>query len=450
MTLPLRPYQREAVGYIQARHRAGLFLDMGLGKTAICLSALTPDDLPALVCAPKRVAEEVWPVEVPKWRPDLTIALAAGSPKKRAAALRSGADVVVIGRDNLADALEVAGTFRTFIVDELSGFKSRASNRWKVGSKIANHPDMKNVWGLTGTPSPNGYLDLWPQIALLDNGERLGKNITTYRSRYFTPGRQLRTGVITEWDIRPGAEERINTLLEDLCLSMSTKGRVELPEVTYNNVSVPLNPSARRIYKALKNNLVVGLDLIGDDGQVHTASTAAVLSQRLSQICAGFLYHEDDVYSGQKGYDVIHRDKVAAVREIVDGSGSPVLVAYRFKAEYELLKEGLGELAHSMDEPGIVGAWNAGNVPVLLVHPASAGHGLNLQYGGHVMVWATVPWSLEEYQQTNKRLARSGQTHPVIIHHLISPHTVDVSVMQALADKASVQQALLDHLESPI
>lgn len=450
MTLSLRPYQREAVGYIQSRRRAGLFLDMGLGKTAICLSALTPDDLPALVCAPKRVAEEVWPKEVPKWRPDLSIELAAGSPKKRAAALRSSADIVVIGRDNLADAEVVSSRFKTFIVDELSGFKNRASIRWKMANKIAWSDGMKNVWGLTGTPSPNGYLDLWPQVALLDHGERLGKNITAYRSRYFTPGRQLPTGVITEWDIRPGADERINTLLEDMCLSMSTEGRVELPEVTYNNISVPLNPSARRIYKEFKKNLVVGLDLIGDGGQVHTASTAAVLSQRLSQICAGFLYHEGDVSSGQKGYDVIHRDKVAAVREIVDGSGSPVLVAYRFRAEYELLREGLGDLAHSMDEPGIVEAWNAGNVPVLLVHPASAGHGLNLQYGGHVMVWATVPWSLEEYQQTNKRLARSGQTHPVIIHHLLSPHTIDASVMQALADKTSVQKALLDHLESPI
>lgn len=444
---PLRDYQHLAVKYIQERRRAGLFLDMGLGKTAICLSALTPDRLPALVCAPKRVAEEVWPVEVPKWRGDLTVAVASGTPKKRAAALRSGADVVVIGRDNLADAVDVADQFKTFIMDELSGFKNRASIRWKMAKKIAWADGVENVWGLTGTPAPNGYLDLWPQIALLDNGARLGKNITAYRSRYFTPGRQLPSGVITDWDIRPGADSRINDLIEDICLSMKTEGRVKLPPVTHNVVHVPLSPTSRRIYKELKNNFIVGLELLG--GEVHTAATAGVLSQRLAQITAGFMYM-DDADLRDHAYDVIHRDKVAAVREIVDGTGSPVLVAYRFQAELAMLKDALGELAHTIDEPGVVAAWNAGNIPVLLVHPASAGHGLNLQFGGHSMIWATVPWSLEEYEQTNARLARSGQEHPVVIHHLISPHTVDEAVMQALRDKASIQDALMSHLESPL
>lgn len=449
MPYKLHDYQELAVGYVQERRRAGLFLDMGLGKTAICLSALTPDRLPALVCAPKRVAEEVWGPERDKWRPDLTIAVAKGTPKARAAALRSGADVVVISRDNLADVLDAPVSFRTFIIDELSGYKNRSTLRWKTANKVAWAPGMENFWGLTGTPSPNGYLDLWPQIALMDKGERLGKNITAYRERYFTPGRQLPSGVITDWDIRPGAEERINHLIQDICLSMKTEGRVKLPPVTFNNVSVPLNPTSRRIYKELKKSLVVDLDMISGAGEVHTASTAASLSQKLSQITAGFLY-VDEADLRDHEYDVIHRDKVAALREIIEGTGSPVLVAYRYQAELALIKEGLGEMAHTLDEDGVIPAWNAGQVPVLLVHPASAGHGLNLQHGGHTLVWTSVPWSLEEYQQTNKRLARQGQEHPVIIHHLISPHTVDESVLQALEDKRSIQQALLDHLESPI
>ena len=446
---PLHEYQRQAVQFLHGRRKAGLFLDMGLGKTAICLTALNEDSLPALVTAPKRVAENVWEPEAALWRPDLRVVVAKGTPKSREAALASGADIVVIGRDNLADAVPHAGRFKTLIMDELSGWKSRASLRWKAAKKITQSPSVTHVWGLTGTPSPNGLLDLWPQMFLLDGGLRLGTTLGGYRNRYFSPGRQLPNGVITEWNLRPGADKRIHKLLDDLCLSMGTEGKVDLPPVTYNTIHVPLPPKVRQIYKAMKNDLVADVSLLG--GEVHSAVNAAVLTSKLAQICAGFMY-VDDADIRDRAYDVLHKEKAKAVAEIVAGTGSQVLVAYRFQAELDLLKEELGSLAHTIDEDGVIQRWNSntGQVPVLLAHPASAGHGLNLQHGGHTMVWATMPWSLEEYMQMNKRLARQGQKHPVVIHHLVAPHTVDEAVQQRLAEKKTVQQALLDHLDRPL
>lgn len=445
--LKLEPYQEEAVRWITRPGGSGLFLDMGLGKTAISLSALTPEMLPALVTAPKRVTEEVWPVEVPKWRPDLTYAVAMGNPAARERALRSGADIVIISRDNLADAVPFAKGFRTFVIDELSGFKSRAAKRWKQARQITRSPSITRVWGLTGTPTPNGMLDLWPQLYLLDSGAALGKTIGGYRERYFVAGRQLPSGIVTEWKIRPGAAQRIHTLLETTCISMESEGRVDLPPIHINDVVVPLPATARRLYKTMKDDMVVNLDILG--GEVHTAGNAAAVSGKLAQISAGFMYVDDaDLREG--AWDLVHREKMRALQEIVEGTGSPVLVAYWFKAEEALIRETLGTAAHTMDETGVVAAWNRGEVPVLLVHPASAGHGLNLQFGGHTIVWTTLPWSLELYQQTNKRLPRRGQAHPVIVHRLLSPHTVDYARADVLAEKKSIQQALLDHLESPI
>jgi len=445
----LHDYQKQAVQFLRERKKAGLFLDMGLGKTCISLTALSEDSLPALVVGPKRVVENVWETEAALWRPDLRVVVAKGAPKTREAALASGADIVVIGRDNLADAVPHAGRFRTLIMDELSGWKTRASLRWKAAKKITASPTVTHVWGLTGTPSPNGLLDLWAQMFLLDGGLRLGTSIGGYRNRYFVPSGQLANGVVTGWDLRPGADKRIHTLLEDLCLSMDTEGKVALPLVTYNTIHVPLPAQARKVYKDMKNGLVADLDLLG--GEIHSAMNAAVLSSKLSQICAGFMY-VDDADIRDRAYDVIHKEKANVVAEIVEGTGSQVLVAYRFQAELDLLKQALGSRAHTLDEPNVIAKWNSntGQVPVLLAHPASAGHGLNLQHGGHTMVWATVPWSLEEYMQMNKRLARQGQQHPVVIHHLVAPHTVDEAIQQRLAEKKTVQQALLDHLGSPL
>lgn len=439
---PLHDYQLHAVAYLRERKRAALFLDMGLGKTASTLSALEPRHLPVLVIAPKRVTEDVWPEEVSIWRPDLSISVASGTPARRRAALDSGSDIVALGRDNLKDLTpEDSARFKTVVLDELSSFKGRGV-RFKLMKRFITQRHF--VWGLTGTPSPNGLLDLWPQVFLLDQGARLGANITAYRNRYFIPGRQLSTGVITEWIIRPGAEARIHALLEDLCLSMSTEGRVKLPPVTVNRYAVPLTPRLMDIYNEMKRNLIANLDVIG--GEIHSAANAAILTSKLQQITAGFMYHDEaDLRGGT--WDTIHTMKVDAVADIVEASlGSPVLVFYRFKAERDALRKRFPQ-ARVATERGVTREWNEGKVEVLLAHPASAGHGLNLQHGGHTVVWTTPTWSLEEDQQANKRVARQGQKHPVVIHYLVSPGTVDTAVLARLRDKTSVQKALLDHLE---
>jgi SNF2 family DNA or RNA helicase len=441
----LHPYQQVAVEHLHRHPRSALFLDMGLGKTATTLRALTPDHLPALVTAPKRVAENVWGTEAQIWRPDLKVDIAMGSPGNRDWVLKSNADVVVIGRDVLKDALPYAGRFRTFILDELSGFKTRNTTRWKTARKIVK--DMEHVWGLTGTPSPNGLMDLWAQIFLLDGGARLGKTLTEFRARWFVPDQtifQAGRSIVISYALRPGAAESIHAKLEDICLSMDGEGRIPLPDVTYNKVLVPMLPPVKKMYKQLKDELVVDLEVLG--GEIHSAGNAAILSNKLSQVSAGFLYVDDaDVRDGQ--YTVIHQEKVAAVKEIVEGTGSPVLVFYRYLPERELLRAALPE-AHLIDEPNVIERWNAGQVPVLLAHPASVGHGLNLQHGGHTVVWAGLTWSLEEWLQGNKRVARQGQRHPVVIHLLVSPGTVDEAIVRRLTEKTSVQEALLEHLES--
>ena len=450
MTPQLHDYQLTAAEHLRAHPRAALFLDMGLGKTATTLSALSPDHLPALVVAPKRVAESVWPAETKLWRPDLRCVVAAGGPTTRSTALLDRrADVLVIGRDNLKDLNPLnTARFRTIILDELSGFKTRGTQRWRFASKLcAGRP---YVWGLTGTPAPNGLMDLWAQLYLIDDGERLSRSLTTFRSRYFTPGRQLASGVITEWHLRPGADEKIHGLISDICLSMGTEGRIDLPPVTFNVLPVPLPPRVRALYKRFKRDLVADLRLLDDDlaGSLHTASSAAVLTNRLSQVTAGFLY-PDDPTDPEARTDHLHREKIALVEEVREGTGSPVLVFYRYAEEREMLSAAL-EGAVDVRTPGALEAWSAGRIPVLLAHPASAGHGLNLQHGGHTIIWTTLPWSLEEWQQANKRLARQGQQHPVVIHLLIAEKTVDEVIRARLLDKADVQNALLAHLESPL
>ena len=442
--MKLHPYQEVAVDFLHGVPRGGLFLDMGLGKTASTLSALTPDHLPALVIAPKRVAENVWPTERRKWRPDLRCSVVAGTPRRRREAFERKADIYALGRDNMGDLTrELAARFRTVILDESSGFKDYTTRRWKIAKPLTEH--TPHVWELTGTPTPNGLMDLWAPTYLLDRGERLGPNITTFRSRYFTPGRQLSTGVITEWHLRPEAEDRIHEKVQDIYLYMSSEGRIELPPVTYNRVDVQLPPPARAVYKKLKRDLMVNLADIFGDGEIHSALNPAVLSNRLAQVAAGCLY-PDEAESGPP--EDIHKEKINAVSEIVDGTGAPVLAFYGFRWEKEWMMRIPG--AVSIDEPGALERWDAGKVRLLVAHPASAGHGLNLQHGGYTIVWATLPWSLEEWQQANKRLARQGQTQPVVIHYLMAEKTVDDVKWASLTEKDNVQQALLHHLESPL
>ena len=433
---------------------------MGLGKTATTLSALTDDHLPVLVVAPKRVAENVWAAEAKLWRPDLRVVIAAGRPADRARELRKveqgKADAVVLGRDNHGDIERIwprrTHPFRTVVLDELSGYKSgsmrNGSQRWKAARMLALGKACEHVWGLTGTPSPNGLIDLWGQLALLDRGERLGKTLTAYRNEFFEPRRALPNGVVPGYDPLPGADETIHNLIDDICLSMGTDGRIELPPVTLNTVTVPLPAKVMSAYRRLKKDNLAQLDDVLGREAVTTAGTAAAVSNRLSQMTAGFVYADRD--SDEAGtYTVLHREKVRAVEEIVAGTGSPVLVLYRYRAELEMLREALPDL-HTADTPDLQERWNNGELRVLAAHPKSVGHGLNLQHGGHTAVWSSVDWDLELWDQANKRLARQGQKHPVVIHTVTSPNTVDEAIMEALNRKASVQDALLRHLESPL
>lgn len=453
----LRDYQKVAVAFLHGRERAGLFLDMGLGKTCICLTALTPAHLPALVVAPKRVAENVWSEERDKWRPGLSLVVAAGTAAKRAAALRTPADITVIGRDNFADVLDVKNPpWKTVIIDESSGYKSKGSVRWRGMNRFVNRRDsrVRHVWALTGTPSPNGLMDLWAQVYLLDKGKALFTTLGEYRQRYFRAEATTRQGIVTKWTPRAGMDRVIHQRLEATCLSMGTEGRVKLPPVTYNEIKVvlPAGP-VMKAYADLVTDLVANLELLG--GLVHTAKNAAILTNKLSQLCAGFLYGDDYDLTGE--VSVVHRLKAQAVKEVVEGSGgSPVLVVYGFDHEVKVLKKVLAEYSPRMvSERGVIQAWNRGEVPVLLAHPQSVGHGLNLQHGGHTMVWATLPWGLEEWDQTNKRLHRSGQQNPVVIHKVMAytpqgGKTVDHLKEDRLAGKGDVQDLLLDYLESPL
>lgn len=439
--MKLHPYQVAAVSHLQSHDRAALWLDMGLGKTASTLSALEPRHFPVLVTAPARVAKEVWSEESDKWRPDLKVQAIYGSPAQRAVQWATPADVYVVSHNLLGEAVG-KHPWSTLVIDEASGFKNRQSKRWKDARAISKLSSCRYVWELTGTPSPNGLIDLWAQIYLLDYGARLGRTLTAYRSRYFTATGMLPSGIVTGWIPKPGAPDRIHTLVGDLAMSMGTEGRLELPPVTFNRVRVELNATARKVYKSMAKTLVADLSLLG--GTLHTASTAAVASNRLSQISAGFLYDDD-----HSGIDVLHHAKIDALGEIVDGTGSPVLVFYRYTAEKDMILEKFPR-AEEISAPDAVKRWNAGEIPILLAHPASAGHGLNLQYGGHTIVWTSLPWSLEQWQQANKRLQRQGQKNPVMIHVIESSGTLDSNIYRVLEGKADVQSALMDHLESLI
>jgi len=414
---------------------------MGHGKTAAVLSALRPDDLPVLVIAPKRVAESVWPEETALWRPDLHCLSVRGTPPQRAKQWATEADIYAIGRDNIMDAAKVVHPpWRTIVLDELSGFKATGSVRFKAARTIIAKAAPDNVLRLTGTPAPTGYQDLYAEIGLLDGGRRLGRNKEAYLRKYFTEGFRLDNGTIINRKPLPGAMEEINGLIEDICLSMES--RVDVPPVSHNTVKVQLPTNVRKHYHDLKTNLVADIDLFGP----ITAGNQAIVSNKLSQITAGFIYTDEL----ERQAVPLHKEKVHAVQEICEGTGSPVLVFYRYDEERRMLEHALTGAA-TIDTPEVISRWNAGELPVLLAHPRSIGHGLNLQHGGHTAVWSSLTWSLEEWQQSNKRLPRQGQKHPVVIHSVIAENTIDDAVMQpSLTGKADTQQLLMDHLASPV
>ena len=394
-----------------------------------------------LVIAPKRVAEDTWTREAEKWDHlrELRISPVLGSAKERTEALDADADLYVIGRDNVVWLVELlqkrrkGWPFDMIVIDELSSFKNPQAKRFRALRNAV--PCAKRVVGLTGTPSPNGLMDLWAEIYLLDQGERLGRTIGWYRDEYFRPG--MRNGyTVYKWEPRKGAQQRIEKRISDICVSMSAEDYLELPERIDNVIPVRLSESEKHLYDQMERDQLLQLD---EDETVVAFNAAAVMS-KLLQIANGAVYAD--------GGDVIrvHDRKAEALEEIVDTTDEPVLVFYSFRHDLEVIRERLPE-ARTLEGPEDIAEWNAGRIRVLLAHPASVGYGLNLQEGGHVIVWYGLTWSLELYQQANARLHRQGQEKPVIVHHLIAEGTADEQVLRALQAKDTSQAALLAALK---
>ena len=444
-------YQRYCINRLIAESALGLFLDMGLGKTVITLTAI--NDLRynrfavrrVLVIAPKKVAEDTWTREAGKWDhlKLLRVVPALGSLKKRIRALNSPGDVYVVSRDNvqwLVDYYRNDWPFDMVVIDELSSFKNPQAKRFKSLCLVKSH--IRRICGLTGTPAPNGLVDLWSQVYLLDGGERLGKRIGAYREMYFTPASRNRE-VVFSYEPLPGAEERIQERIQDICISLSAKDYLELPERIDNVVHVALNPRARKAYEQFEREMLLEIDESTLD-----AGSAAVLSGKLLQFCNGA------VYDGEKKAVEVHGEKLEALREIVEAAQRrPVLVFYNFQHDRERIRKSLGNAGLAIEElkgPEAITRWNNREIPVLLAHPASAAYGLNLQAGGNTIVWFGLNWSLELYQQANARLHRQGQKENVIVHHLVVDCGADALVMEALQSKRATQDSLLEALKARI
>ncbi|MCI1574722.1 MAG: DEAD/DEAH box helicase [Weizmannia coagulans] len=438
-------YQKYAIKQILENPAAGLFLDMGMGKTVSTLTAVAEllydrfEVSKVLVIAPKRVAEDTWSRETEKWDHTrfLRVSKVLGSREKRIEALSRAADIYVINRENvewLVNFYKTKWPFDMVVIDELSSFKSSKAKRFRALKKV--RPFIKRIVGLTGTPAPNSLIDLWPQLYLLDGGERLGKTVTSYRNKYFTPDQRNRN-IIYSWRLRPEAEKEIHEKISDICISMQAKDWLKLPKRIDNIVRIPLDAKSKQKYKQLEKDLLLPFA----DSDV-VADTAAVLSNKLLQLANGAIYDENgDVQE-------VHTAKLDKLEDIVEeANGQPILVFYTYKHDLARIQKRFKQ-ARILDTSADIADWNAGKIEILLAHPASAGHGLNLQDGGHIIVWFGLTWSLELYQQANARLDRQGQKQSVIVHHLVADGTVDLDVIKALENKATGQDALLEAVKA--
>lgn len=441
-------YQRIAEEKIIELPAVGLFLDMGLGKTVITLTAINRlmyemfAVARVLVIAPKRVAEDTWSRESQKWDhlKHLKLSKILGTREQRLQAVNSDADIYIINRENVAWLVEECQKKRRWpydmvVIDELSSFKSSKSQRFRALKKVT--PLIKRIVGLTGTPTPNGLLDLWPQMYLLDRGQRLGKTITGYRDRYFNPG--MRNGyTVFNWTPKEGADRAIQEKIKDICISMSASDYLTLPERMSNIIPVELSEKEKKLYKTMEKEQILSLD----ESEI-VALTAATVTNKLLQMANGTVYDMD------RNCKHIHDRKLEALEEILDVTDEPVLVFYNFQHDYDRLVEHFRKLdPRRLDTADDIREWNEGKVRLLLAHPASVGHGLNIQDGGHIIIWFGLTWSLELYQQANARLYRQGQKKNVIIHHLVASGTIDEQVMAALEKKDTSQRALLDAVKS--
>lgn len=440
-------YQRQATQFIIDHHEAAIFLGMGLGKSVITLTAIWQLMLDyftihrVLVIAPLRVARDTWPAEIAKWDhlDGLTVAVAVGTKQDRLNALAASAMVTVINRENMPWLVGQYGDgwpFDMVIIDELSSFKNHRAKRFTALVKM--RPFVKRWVGLTGTPASNGLMDVWAQFRLLDGGDRLGRFITRYRERWFVPDKRNGMQIFT-YKPRTGAEEEIYEAIGDMTLSMRTTDHLQLPPLTVTTMPVVLYPKERRVYEQLKSDLVLDLGEATID-----AANAAALSGKLLQLASGAIYTDD----GQ--WTAVHDRKLDALEDLIEAAnGQTVLVAYWFKHDRERIQHRFPD-ARELKTSADIEAWNRGDIPLGLIHPASAGHGLNLQAGGHLLVWFSLTWSLELYQQTNARLYRQGQSEPVTITHLVAEGMLDETVLKALDAKDATQAALIDAVTAEI
>ena len=437
-------YQTFATNFVLEHPACGLILDMGLGKSVITLTALWSllldsfDVGKVLVVAPKRVAENTWPTELKKWEhlDGLTWSLVLGSEKDRRAALQCRAKIYIINRENVTWLVDnYRWDFDTLVIDELSSFKSSKAQRFRALKRV--RPRISRVIGLTGTPQPNGLLDLWPQMYLLDMGQRLGRFVGGYRERFFLPDKRNRE-VIYSYKPKEGAEEKIYELISDICISMKAADYLDMPELVASRVEVQMNAKEQKLYEGFERDMVLHLK----DGDLD-AVNAAALSGKLVQMANGAVYGEN------RKVHHIHDRKLDALEDIIEAAnGKPLLVAYWYKHDLERIRQRFE--VRTIDTPKDIADWNEGKIPVALIHPASAGHGLNLQDGGSTIVWFGLTWSLELYQQLNARLWRQGQKHTVVIQHIVAAGTHDEDIMNALEKKDMSQTALIAAVKARI
>lgn len=434
-------YQTYATDFIVGHPEAAVFLDMGLGKSVITLTALLDlcldrfEIAKVLVIAPLRVARDTWTAELQKWDhlKCFTYATVIGSVSEREAALRKKAHIYLINRENVSWLIEESGfpfDFDMIVIDELSSFKSYQAKRFR--SLLRVRPTVKRIVGLTGTPAGNGLTDLWAEFRILDLGKRLGRFITHYRNRYFLPDK--RNGMtVYSYKPLPGAEDAIYRQISDITVSMKAVDHLDMPECIFNDVPVSLSEEERQKYDTLRNDLILSL---GEDE--IDASNAASLSNKLSQMANGAVYGED------KTVHRIHDRKLDALEDLIEAAnGKPVLVAYWYRHDLERIRARF--CVREIRTPADISDWNAGKIPVAVIHPASAGHGLNLQAGGSTLIWFGLTWNLELYLQTNARLWRQGQTaKTVVIHRIVAEGTVDELMLKALDRKERSQNSLID------
>lgn len=439
-------YQQQMIEYIDTHPVAALFLDMGLGKTVITLTAIKNlmydsfEVKKVLVIAPLRVARDTWPNEIEKWNhlQDLRYSVVVGNQIERQSALKQEVEIYIINRENVTWLIEKSGyqfDFDMVIIDELSSFKSHAAKRFKSLLKV--RPFIERIVGLTGTPSSNGLMDLWAQFRILDKGERLGRFITHYRQRYFDPD-QRNGMVIYSYKPKPEAEEAIYNQIEDITVSMKAEDYLDMPDFITNEVVVRLSDKERKVYDEMRKEMIVEVK----DKEID-AINAASLSNKLLQMASGSVYDE------QKESVWLHDRKLDALEDLVEAAnGKPLLVVYWFKHDLTRITQRFDVKVLKTQQD--FQDWNKGLIPIALIHPASAGHGLNLQAGGSTLVWFSLTWSLELYQQTNARLYRQGQKESVVVHHIITEDTIDEDVMKALRLKDKFQNQLMEAVKAEL